>query len=94
MLSVSRKFKKHNNPISWNKTAEIAGISQIGDGFDLVMISHFTCSDTIHTDYIYSNLNKACHFEGVSKQLVTLSFDYVNMFHNEKYNRLILYSYI
>ena len=38
MLSVSRKFKKHNNPISWNKTAEIAGISQIGDGFDLVMI--------------------------------------------------------
>ena len=66
------------------KNVEISSISQIGDGLHLVIILHFACSDTIHTDYIYSNLNKASHFEGISKQLASVSFEYVDIFQNEK----------
>ena len=57
----------------WQNVA-IAANSQINDGFHLVTISQFACSDTIDTNSIYSTLNKACHFGGISNRLATVSF--------------------
>ena len=51
----------------------------------------FRYSGTICTDSIYSILNKACYFEGISKQLATVSVEYVGIFHDKNKTGLTLY---
>ena len=58
----------------------IAVHSKIGASFHLVVISQLTCLGTIYTNSVQSNLNKAYHFEGISKQLTTAPFGYVDIF--------------
>ena len=40
------------------------------------------CSDTIYTNYVCFNM-KSMPYEGTSKQLATLTFEYIDIFHDK-----------
>ena len=77
-----------------NKHVEIGVHSKIDDGLHVILISQVTCSDTIHTGSVYSYLNKACPFEGISKQLATVQFHYLDIFHDRYKTGLTLFIHV
>ena len=63
---------------------------KIDDGFRQVIFRNSHIS-TQFTDSIYYNLNKACHFKGISKQLTFVFFEYVDIFHDKNKASLTLH---
>ena len=62
-----------------DKYVVISAQFEIDDGFHVLMISYLTYSDTICINSIYPSINKACHFESISNQLATVSFEYLQI---------------
>ena len=60
-----------------------AAHSKIDDGIHLVGIMWLTYLDTIYTNSMCHNLNKARHLEADLNQLANLSFGNVNIFHDK-----------
>ena len=69
--------------MSCNISIANAAHSKIDDNIHLVAIMWLTSSDTIYTNSMCHNLNKARHLEAILNQLAHLSFGNINIFHDK-----------